>query len=493
VAKEWRLARWARRVAAVVHAASTRRVLGGTSYLLDVGIAAAATIAAVVAAIKAYLPTDGFRMASRGIVLPPGPPNPSEPALHLPHLPPHFAPGVAHLTGAHLSAIPSLAMLGVALTTAPLAFRRTYPTAAFCVILLAVIATNRYATAITIASALFAAYFAVVYGKNRWAALGCLVAGGGIVTFEYPNVGSQVPSRLIPAMVLLATVSLGYLMRMWQHRAGESAARLVRAEAGHVAATRRAVAEERARIAAELHDVVTHNVSVMVVQAGAGRRVLDTSPAVAREAMVAIEASGRTAMTELRHLLGLLAPPAGPELDPSADGVPGVPGGPGVPDAVGAVADHGGLRPQPGLDDIPALVASVRATGLPVELSETGTKRDVPQGPDLAAYRVVQEALTNVIKHAGTARTKVRIDYRARDLLIDVSNAHAAAGGAGPGPAASVGGSGRGLIGLRERIAIYRGTLEVGPRPGGGWRVRATIPQEPAQEPAPASFEGVSA
>jgi signal transduction histidine kinase len=465
-------------------------VLGGTSYLLDAGIAAAATIAAVVAAIEAYLPTTSFRVGRRGIVvLPPRPPHLADPRLQLPpHLPAH----VASLAGAHLSAIPSLAMVGVVLTTAPLAFRRTYPTAAFCVIVPAVIATNRYTTAITIAAALFAAYFAVVYGKNRWAALGCLVAGAAIVTFEYPSIGSQVPSRLIPVMVLLTTVALGYLMRMWQHRAGESAARLVRAEAGHLAATRRAVAEERARIAAELHDVVTHNVSVMVVQAGAGRRVLDTSPADAREAMIAIEASGRTAMTELRHLLGLLAPSAGgPELDLSSPA--GTSGLSGVPGAAGAVTDQGGLRPQPGLDDVPALVARVRATGLPVELSVTGTRPGLPQGLDLAAYRVVQEALTNVIKHADTARTKVLIDYRARDLLIDVSNARGAAGEAGPGSAAGVGGSGRGLIGLRERIAIYRGSLDVGPRPGGGWRVRATIPQEQAEGPAPVSFEGVSA
>jgi len=252
------------------------------------------------------------------------------------------------------------------------------------------------------------------------------------------------------------------MMRMWQQRAGESAARLCQAEAEHLEVTRRAVEEERARIAAELHDVVTHNVSVMVVQAGAGRRVLDSSPVDAREALLAIEASGRTAMTELRHLLGLLAPSGAPEHDAPA----------------GDVA----LRPQPGLDDVPALVARVRSAGVPVELSVQGTERGLAQGPDLAAYRVVQEALTNVIRHADGARATVRIEYRAHDLIIDVSNV---ARGAGH----SAGGSGRGLIGLRERIAIYGGSLEAGPRPGGGWRVRATIPLEPA----PAWIEGVPA
>jgi signal transduction histidine kinase len=329
---------------------------------------------------------------------------------------------------------------------------------------------------VTIAAALFAAYFAVVYSKNRPAALGCLAAGVVIVTWDYPKIGPQIPGRFAPLLVLLPTVALGYMMRMWRQRAGESAARLRRAEAEHLELTRRAVEEERARIAAELHDVVTHNVSVMVVQAGAGRRVLDSSPADAREAMLAIEASGRTAMTELRHLLGLLAPPAAPAPDPS-----------GTPD------DPGALRPQPGLDDVPSLVARVSAAGLPVRLSVTGDRRALLPGPDLAGYRVVQEALTNVIKHADRAPAKVRLQYRPHDLVIDVSNADAVSLDAGAGPVADAGESGRGLIGLRERIAIYGGSLDVGPRPGGGWRVRATIPLEEAGEPAPVSFQGAPA
>jgi signal transduction histidine kinase len=461
-------------VAGLVRAASERRVLGGTSYALDVCIAAAATVAALVAAVGRYLPTAvELVQPRRGPLSGPqrkalvhSPVAPRPPVLHV--ISPQF-PGTHLLvpfTSTHLSPVPSLAMVGVVLTTAPLAFRRTYPTSAFCVIVLAVIATSQYSTAVTIAAAVFAAYFAVVYSKNRPAALACLAAGVAVVTFDYPKIGPQIPGRLAPLLVLLPTVALGYMMRMWQQRAGESAARLHQAEAEHLEVTQRAVEEERARIAAELHDVVTHNVSVMVVQAGAGRRVLDRSPGDAREAMLAIEASGRTAMTELRHLLGLLAPPAGPE-----------------PDAPG---DQGALRPQPGLDEVPALAAGVRAAGLPVELSVTGTKRGLPPGADLAAYRVVQEALTNVIKHAAGARAKVRIEYRAHDLVIDVSN------GAG-GSAASAGGSGRGLIGLRERIAIYGGSLDVGPRAGGGWRVRATIPLEPAAQPAPVSYESATA
>jgi signal transduction histidine kinase len=464
VAEQLRFARWDRRVAALVRAASRRRVLRGTSNVLDVAVAAVATVATVVAAVGGYLPTvvavvprrdygsrQGLYELKRNAF---GATHwlAAEPGTHLPPL----------TTAAHLSAVPSLAMAGVVLTTAPLAFRRTYPASAFCVIVLAIIATSRYTTAVTIAAVMFAAYFAVVYSKNRPAALGCLVAGAAVVTLDYPKIGPQIPGRLAPLLVLLLTVALGYAMRMWQQRAGESAARLQRAEAEHLAATRRAVEEERARIAAELHDVVTHNVSMMVVQAGAGRRVIDSSPGDTREALLAIEASGRTAMTELRHLLGLLAPSGAPELD--------------TPD------DQSPLHPQPGLDEVPALVDRVRSAGLAVELTVQGTEHELSQGPDLAAYRVVQEALTNVIKHADGARARVRIEYRAHDLIIDVSNV---AGGCGP----SADGSGRGLIGLRERIAIYGGSLETGPRPGGGWRVRAVIPLEPA----PASLEDVPA
>jgi signal transduction histidine kinase len=451
-------------VAALVRAASRRRVLGGTSYVLDVAIAAAATIATVVAAVGGYLPTVVMVRPQRHSRRPYIPQDVQQKIFgavrYIAAAPGTHGPSLA--TVHHLSATPSLAMAGVVLTTAPLAFRRTYPASAFCVIVLAIIATSQDTTAVTIAAAVFSAYSAVVYSRNRPAALGCLAAGAAVVTLDYPKIGPYIPGRLAPLLVLLPTVALGYMMRNWQQRAGESAARLHRAEAEHLEATRRAVEEERARIAAELHDVVTHNVSMMVVQAGAGRRVLDSSPGDAREAMLAIEASGRTAMTELRHLLGLLAPSGAPELD-----VPG---------------DQGALRPQPGLDEVPALLDRVRSAGLAVELRVTGSQRGLAPGPDLAGYRMVQEALTNVLKHAGGARAQVRIEYRAQDLIIDVSNAARSTGH-------SAGGSGRGLIGLRERIAIYGGSLEAGPRPGGGWRVRATIPLEPA----PAWIEGVPA
>jgi signal transduction histidine kinase len=228
----------------------------------------------------------------------------------------------------------------------------------------------------------------------------------------------------------------------------------------------------------------------MVVQAGAARRVLDSSPDDAREALLAVEASGRTAMTELRHLLGLLAPSGEAEPGSADVAAPGGTSGPAVPVQAGDAA----LTPQPGVARIPALLARVGETGMPVELTvdrPAGTPPALPPGVDLAAFRVVQEGLTNVMRHAGPVRTTVRLQYRPRNLLITVSDD-------GPPPdsapaAAGPGSGGRGLIGLRERIAIYGGELDAGPRPGGGWRLTAKIPLQPAAGdlPVPPEFQGV--
>jgi signal transduction histidine kinase len=383
--------------------------------------------------------------------------------------------------------------VGTVLTTAPLALRRIYPIGAFCVMLGALIGVSGSATTITYAAVIFAAYSAVAYSAYRRLALLSVLAAAIIVTAAYPNTTPPVPERYTALLILLPTVAVGVVIRIWRGRARESAERLRRAEAEHQAETRRAVALERARIASEMHDVVTHNVSVMVVQAGAARRVLDSSPGDAREALRAVEASGRTAMTELRNLLGLLAPPG--EGEPGASETAGAGGG-----AEGtAGGGDAALTPQPGVARIPALLARVCETGTPVELSveaPAGTPRDLPPGVDLAAYRVVQEGLTNVMKHAGQARTRVRLQYRPRDLLITVSDdgrppdSGTPGPEPGPGPGGTVSG-GRGLIGLRERIAVYGGELDAGPRPGGGWRLAARIPLEPqaGDLPVPPEFQ----
>jgi signal transduction histidine kinase len=458
-----------RRLAGFFRQSEERPVASRAARATDAAIAVVGTIAAVVTAIVqarhagaevVYAHPTGF------VIQPFGPPGPSPPVRVL---------------------------LGVALTVAPLAFRRVYPIAAFCVILAAVVATSRESTVITFVAVILAAYSAVVYSAFRRLALLTVLAGGAIVTAAYPNTTPPVPERYTALLILLPTVSVAMAIRLWRRRASESAERLRVAEQEHEAETRRAVALERARIASEMHDVVTHNVSVMVVQAGAARRVLDSSPGEAREALLAVEASGRTAMTELRHLLGLLAPAGEAEPGPAEAGALGGAAGPG-----GA-----GLTPQPGVARIPALLSRVSEAGMPVELSidaPGGSPRDLPPGIDLAAFRVVQEGLTNVMKHAGQARTTVRLEYRPRNLLITVSDdgRPADSGPAGvPGPGSGSGSGsasgGRGLIGLRERIAVYGGELDAGPRPGGGWRLTARIPLDPVSGDltVPPEFQGV--
>ena len=447
---QWRIS--PRRLAAFLGQKEPQPVPSSAARAVDAAIAVVATIAGVAAAIV------HFRAANYHFFVVPGTTR-VEPAWQPP--PPLYG-------------MSSLALLLVALATVPLAFRRTYPITAFFVILAAIVATSGDThTWITFASVIFAAYCAVAYSPfHRLALLGMVVAAL-TVTVKYPDTAPPVPERFGALSVVLPAVAVGVLIRMWRRRAGESAERLLRAQAEHEAETRRAVQEERARIASEMHDVVTHNVSVMVVQAGAARRVLDSSPGDAREALLAVEASGRTAMTELRHLLGLLAPPEEGELGQADADQAG--GG-----DLGGLGDDAALSPQPDLGQIGALVDRVRTAGLPVELSVDG-ERDLPPGLDLAAYRVVQEALTNVLKHAGQARTTVRVEYRPRELVITVSDD-------GPPPGSPVpdlargepaGQGGRGLIGLRERIAVYHGELDAGPRPGGGWRLAATIPLEP--------------
>jgi signal transduction histidine kinase len=205
-------------------------------------------------------------------------------------------------------------------------------------------------------------------------------------------------------------------------------------------AARDAVAEERSRIARELHDVVAHAMSVMVVQAGAARRVLEDDPEAARAAIGRIESTGRDGMVEMRRLVAILK-------DEGADSE---------------------LAPQPGLAQLEGLVETVRGAGVPVEVIVRGTPRTLPSGLDLIAYRVVQEALTNVIKHGG--RASARVGFGWRDDVLDIEVADDGRGG----PVSD--GPGHGLIGMRERVALYGGSLETAPRPGGGFLLRVRLP-----------------
>ncbi len=203
---------------------------------------------------------------------------------------------------------------------------------------------------------------------------------------------------------------------------------------------RAAIADERARLARELHDVVAHGVTTMVVQAEAGESLLVRDPERAREAFVSITSSGRQALAELRRMLGLLR---------SADG-------------------ERALGPQPGLAQLQALVEEMREVGLPVELTIEGQTRPLPAGVDLSAYRIVQEALTNTLKHAGPARARVTVRYRTDDVELEMLDDGRRSTNGSQG--------GHGIAGMRERVRLYGGTLETGRRDDGGFTVRARLP-----------------
>lgn len=247
------------------------------------------------------------------------------------------------------------------------------------------------------------------------------------------------------AVFLLAPWLVGRVMRHQLFLARELAEKAEQAEHLREEEERRAVTAERRRIARELHDVLAHNLSVMVVQASGARRLVDRDPERASEAAALIERTGREAMTELRQMFGAVRRDEGEPLD-----------GP------------------PSIARVERLAQRARDAGLPVEVVVEGDAEPLPPGVDLAAYRVVQEALTNSYKHAGPARARVRIGYEPGELVLEVTD-----DGRGAGEAMADLGAGHGLVGMRERVALYGGELEAGRPRGGGFAVRARIPLAP--------------
>ena len=368
---------------------------------------------------------------------------------------------------------PSLLLLfAAAMTALPLAARRFYPIGVWLAIAAAIVAVHSaYVPPVALGTAVYAAYSAITYSRYRNLSIAVVsvvtVAVAGTLGNELP----RFPGRLTAIFAIVPAAAAGLGFRVLRRRLAVSTARLRRAADDAKAATEHALTAERARIASELHDVVTHNVSVMIVQAGAARKILASSQADAEDALLAVEATGREAMTELRNLLGLLSPAADGTDQPAAAAARS-PGGRSRPP--GTITAPAALRPQPGLGELDALIGRVRAAGLSVALTVTGTARALPPGADLAAYRVVQEGLTNVLRHAGHASASVAAHYG--DLLeLTVTDDGQGTGPASPDDARAPG-EGRGLLGLRERLALYGGELEAGPRPGGGWRMRAVLP-----------------
>jgi signal transduction histidine kinase len=281
-----------------------------------------------------------------------------------------------------------------------------------------------------VAALLLAVYSVAAYSDGRRAGVGLagalilsLSSGGADAAFAWVLIGAAwAAGRIVGRQSLL----LEALAREQEAR------------------ERAAVADERARLARELHDVVAHSVSTMVVQAEAGESLLQRDPERARDAFISITTSGRQALGELRRMLGLLR---------SSHGEPT-------------------LAPQPGLTQVQTLVEQMRGVGLPVELSVEGEPRPLSAGLDLSAYRIVQEALTNTLKHARPAHAWVTIQYRSDEIELQVVDDGRGSTNGSP--------AGHGIAGMRERVRLYGGTLETGLRAEGGFSVRARLPVRPA-------------
>jgi signal transduction histidine kinase len=336
----------------------------------------------------------------------------------------------------------------VLLHTLPLVARRRFPGA----VLVLNVASGLAFAAIGLPpfflgpAILVAIYSVAAYG-SRWVAVaGLALAEVGLAASPRTPLKPGTEELVGYMGILAAAWLLGHFAHNYRAYAARLEERTAELERAREELARRAVTEERLRLARELHDVVAHAMSVITVQSGVGAHVADSRPEEVGKALAAIEATSRAALTELRRLLGVLR----------QDGEP-----------------QANLTPVPGLANLEGLLAELAKAGLAVRLRVEGRPSPLPAGLDLSAYRIVQEALTNVVKHAGPATAQVMICYRDHEVAVEVID-----DGRGVGAVAGDGRrrTGHGLIGMRERVAAFGGDLEVGPRPGGGFRVAARLP-----------------
>jgi signal transduction histidine kinase len=327
------------------------------------------------------------------------------------------------------------------LATLPIALRRRFPLLIFVVTLTAALVMDVRYNSFQFAGALVALYTVAAYiGRPGSIGVGVGTALALPIT-RFDDDPTGLPEIASTYVIFAVAWVLGDRIGARRTYTSELEEHAVQHERDREEHARRAAAEEQTRIARELHDIITHNVSVMTVQASAAGDVFETQPDRAREALASIESTGREALTELRRLLGSVR------------------------------TDDGSFAPLPGLARLEDLVEQVRAAGLAVELSVEGDAHELPAAVDLSAYRIVQEALTNTLKHANAANVSVTIRYGGDAVEVEVVDD-------GEGPAANGGERGHGIIGMHERAALFGGRLRAGPAPGHGFAVHARIPFE---------------
>jgi signal transduction histidine kinase len=339
--------------------------------------------------------------------------------------------------------------------TAAVVWRRSVPLLAAVVLSVGMVVQTLAGPAPVVGgfiAALIVTYSLGAHSQGRLSVVGLLVVLAGVHVYplvdpERANLADEVGNLAI----FVGVWALGGVIRLREARAEQLRGRAVAAETDRDERVREALSQERARLAGELHDLVAHGVSVMVLQAGAGRQALDHEPDRTRTALLAIESTGRQALDEMHRLLGLL----------SRDDDGAAPVDPPVTLA--------------GLDE---LLDQVRAAGLTAQAHIAGERRPLAPGLELSAYRIIQESLTNTLKHAQAQRVDVRLDYQADSLLIEVTD-----DGLGRGssrPRRGLAGTGHGTISMRERVTMFGGDLHLGPGPDGGWRVAARLPTRPS-------------
>jgi signal transduction histidine kinase len=343
---------------------------------------------------------------------------------------------------------PLLSLLAL-FATVPLAFRCVYPLASYTVIWLAIFAIVNLAPGFDDQSVIFVVVFVVALyslganarGRQAWGA--AVLVPFAITAFVTDDGDAFHWGDIVfAALIIGGPWGAGLAIRLRRDRERSLTLRTVELERDQDERARVAVAEERTRIARELHDVVAHAISVVVVQARGGRKVLATDPEASRTAFDSIERTGEQALGEMRRLLGMLRDDD----------------------------EEKSRAPQPSLERLPALADEMRASGLPIELHVEGVPNGIPPGVDVSGYRIVQEALTNVLKHAGPAVARVDVRFSADAVEIDVVD-DGRGGLTAPG-------TGNGLLGIRERVAVVGGEIDAGPRREGGFAIHARLPYE---------------